>query len=207
MNTQRFDWTDARVATLKELHQQGLSAGQIAARIGGISRNAVIGKVHRLHLGPLKGVGMFPRKAIVAHKGKSSWTPEMIEIAAKGWAEEKPLAVIGELIGKTQAQVSQYAADHRDMFPKRSGGGKNSVKPTRPLEAEYIAPQFLVPPEGYDAERLEHAKELHEIEARECKWPLNNGSPFLFCSAETEKGATYCQHHRWRARPKSGDAL
>lgn len=41
-------WTDARVATLKDLALQGFSASQIAAALGGVSRNAVIGKMHRI---------------------------------------------------------------------------------------------------------------------------------------------------------------
>lgn len=43
-------WTDERVESLKKLWQDGLSASQIANRLGGVSRNAVIGKVHRLGL-------------------------------------------------------------------------------------------------------------------------------------------------------------
>ncbi|MFO7478845.1 MAG: GcrA family cell cycle regulator [Methyloceanibacter sp.] len=43
-------WTDERVELLKKLWAEGLSASQIAARLGGVTRNAVIGKVHRLGL-------------------------------------------------------------------------------------------------------------------------------------------------------------
>ena len=43
-------WTDERVEALKKLWTDGLSASQIAAELGGITRNAVIGKVHRLGL-------------------------------------------------------------------------------------------------------------------------------------------------------------
>jgi GcrA cell cycle regulator len=45
-----MSWTDERVETLKKLWADGLSASQIAAELGGITRNAVIGKVHRLGL-------------------------------------------------------------------------------------------------------------------------------------------------------------
>jgi GcrA cell cycle regulator len=45
-----MSWTDERVETLKKLWTDGLSASQIAAELGGITRNAVIGKVHRLGL-------------------------------------------------------------------------------------------------------------------------------------------------------------
>jgi GcrA cell cycle regulator len=43
-------WTDERVASLKKLWLEGLSASQIAKQLGGVTRNAVIGKVHRLGL-------------------------------------------------------------------------------------------------------------------------------------------------------------
>ena len=43
-------WTDERVELLKKLWADGLSASRIAAELGGITRNAVIGKVHRLGL-------------------------------------------------------------------------------------------------------------------------------------------------------------
>ena len=45
-----MSWTDDRVDLLKKLWSEGLSASQIAGRLGGVTRNAVIGKVHRLGL-------------------------------------------------------------------------------------------------------------------------------------------------------------
>ncbi len=45
-----MSWTDERVETLKKLWQEGHSASQIAKALGGVTRNAVIGKVHRLGL-------------------------------------------------------------------------------------------------------------------------------------------------------------
>ena len=45
-----MNWTDERVELLRKLWSEGLSASQIAAQLGGVSRNAVIGKVHRLKL-------------------------------------------------------------------------------------------------------------------------------------------------------------
>src|SRR5947209_6669412 len=43
-------WSDDRVEQLKKLWEGGLSASQIAAELGNVTRNAVIGKVHRLGL-------------------------------------------------------------------------------------------------------------------------------------------------------------
>ncbi|WP_099867240.1 GcrA family cell cycle regulator [Pararhizobium haloflavum] len=45
-----MNWTDERVEKLTKLWADGLSASQIAAQLGGVTRNAVIGKVHRLNL-------------------------------------------------------------------------------------------------------------------------------------------------------------
>ena len=45
-----MSWTDDRVELLKKLWSEGLSASQIAGRLGSVTRNAVIGKVHRLGL-------------------------------------------------------------------------------------------------------------------------------------------------------------
>jgi len=63
-----MNWTDERVEALKRLWADGLSASQIAAELGGISRNAVIGKVHRLGLSgrvkaPSAAAPARPRKA------------------------------------------------------------------------------------------------------------------------------------------------
>nr|WP_321462258.1 GcrA family cell cycle regulator [uncultured Cohaesibacter sp.] len=45
-----MSWTDERVELLKKLWSEGLSASQVASELGGVTRNAVIGKVHRLGL-------------------------------------------------------------------------------------------------------------------------------------------------------------
>jgi len=45
-----MSWTDERIETLRRLWAEGLSASQIATTLGGVSRNAVIGKIHRLGL-------------------------------------------------------------------------------------------------------------------------------------------------------------
>jgi len=57
-----MSWTDERVELLKRLWSEGLSASQIAAQLGGVTRNAVIGKVHRLSLsGRAKPASNSPR--------------------------------------------------------------------------------------------------------------------------------------------------
>ncbi|MFB9952050.1 GcrA family cell cycle regulator [Rhizobium puerariae] len=87
--------------------------------------------------------------------------------------------------------------------PKRDGmtvtAKKKAVK--REAEEDALIIEALPEPTSYDAERLVVAKELHELGRCECHWPLNQGGPFLFCSAETG-GKTYCAPHASRAMPK-----
>jgi len=64
-----MNWTDERVEMLRKLWSEGLSASQIAAQLGGVSRNAVIGKVHRLKLsarGRATAAAARPKKAHAA---------------------------------------------------------------------------------------------------------------------------------------------
>src|SRR5262252_3759409 len=56
-------WTEERVALLKKLWLEGLSASQIAKQLGGVTRNAVIGKVHRLGLSGRATPSQPPRPA------------------------------------------------------------------------------------------------------------------------------------------------
>ena len=62
-----MSWTEEKVAKLKELWGKGNTASQIAEIIGGISRNAVIGKAHRLNL----SAKIKTRSASVNHNSKT----------------------------------------------------------------------------------------------------------------------------------------
>ncbi len=57
-------WTPARVDTLKSLWSEGLSASQVAKSLGGVTRNAVIGKIHRLGLSGRAAGGVIRRIAL-----------------------------------------------------------------------------------------------------------------------------------------------
>jgi GcrA cell cycle regulator len=62
-------WIDDRIATLKHCWKDGFSASQITQRLGGVTRNAVIGKVHRLGLA---GRGNSSRGAISTRRRSCS---------------------------------------------------------------------------------------------------------------------------------------
>ncbi|MBD8553593.1 GcrA family cell cycle regulator [Rhizobium sp. CFBP 8762] len=78
-----MNWTDERVEKLKKLWAEGLSASQIAAQLGGVSRNAVIGKVHRLCLpGRAKSGGGTPAAKRPATPRPQTFTARPATVAA-----------------------------------------------------------------------------------------------------------------------------
>ena len=75
-------WTDDKIKLLSELWSEGYSASQIAAKIGGVSRNAVIGKVHRL--------GLQSRKETVAKKPRPQRTPASSKTSGRSTLARQP---------------------------------------------------------------------------------------------------------------------
>lgn len=78
-------WTEERVELLKKYWSEGLSASQIASKMGGVTRNAVIGKVHRLGLSgratpaqPKRGCDLVVPPEIVAEPA----APRTFDVAA-----------------------------------------------------------------------------------------------------------------------------
>jgi GcrA cell cycle regulator len=90
-------WTDERVEMLKKLWLDGLSASQIAKQLGGVTRNAVIGKVHRLGLSgraapsqPARPVFKAPRAPRPVAPAPA---PRRIEAAAHGQTAVVPAPI------------------------------------------------------------------------------------------------------------------
>lgn len=78
-----MNWTDERVERLKRLWAEGLSASQIAAQLGGVSRNAVIGKVHRLCLPGRAKAGGSTSASRVAAKQRPTSAPRAPNYASR----------------------------------------------------------------------------------------------------------------------------
>ena len=129
-----MNWTDERVEQLKKLWTEGLSASQIAAQLGGVSRNAVIGKVHRLKLsGRGRATSAAPRqkKAQAAHGG------------AKSGGGARPTRTITATIGATALQALRRAApakgDHVLVQGAAGGVGTFAVQIAKALGARVTA--------------------------------------------------------------------
>ncbi|MBD3765637.1 MAG: GcrA cell cycle regulator, partial [Rhodobacterales bacterium] len=82
-----MSWTDERVETLKRMWAEGQSASQIAKELGGVTRNAVIGKVHRLGLSNRAGSGAPGEEELAVEPAPA---PEPVLRAAPEPAEPEP---------------------------------------------------------------------------------------------------------------------
>lgn len=163
-----MNWTDERVEKLKRLWAEGLSASQIAAQLGGVSRNAVIGKVHRLSLpGRIKAGGN----------------------ASSNRAQKRPAPAAQQRPATFAARPAQPAARTvaRPM-------GATAVK--EEIEVEVTQPRILMPSTSVVvplAKRLA----LTELTERTCKWPMGDPlkDDFHFCGAESPDNSPYCKYH------------
>ena len=81
-----MSWTDERIATLKTMWEAGQTASQIAEALGGVSRNAVIGKAHRLELqarpSPVKPNDPEAKAAAAAKAGSERTQASIDKLAA-----------------------------------------------------------------------------------------------------------------------------
>ena len=106
-----MNWTDERVEMLKKLWADGLSASQIAAQLGGVSRNAVIGKVHRLNLpGRAKSGGQ-----AAARTKRQTAAPRAPNYASRATtAAARP---VGRSVGATALKTELIAIEEYDTRP------------------------------------------------------------------------------------------
>ncbi|MEM8803264.1 MAG: GcrA family cell cycle regulator, partial [Pseudomonadota bacterium] len=92
-----MSWTDERVETLKKMWSEGQSASQIAKELGGVTRNAVIGKVHRLGLSNRAGSSAAaPEKKSAKAAPKAKATKPAEKVVEVTVAPRKPIVPAGQ---------------------------------------------------------------------------------------------------------------
>ncbi len=187
-----MSWTDERVETLKTMWADGQSASQIAKELGGVTRNAVIGKVHRLGLSNRAG----------GPAGAPEPEPEE-EAAMPPRTEAEPEAEEAEPVKAEPARAevppvqtaAQQVANNVTPLPLR----KAIVPAGQPLppqpSANEISPEALASVREVE----KHAKRisLMELTERTCKWPIGDPATeeFWFCGLPSTPGKPYCEAH------------
>ncbi len=166
-----MSWTDERVEVLKKMWGEGQSASVIAKELGGVTRNAVIGKVHRLGLS--NRVTSTTAKPAAKVKAK-------VEVKAKSAAPPQAAAA-PENVRITPPAVRKIIPAGQPLPPQPS--------------ANEISPEALA--KVSEVEKSAKRISLMELTEKTCKWPVGDPATddFWFCGLGVKTGKPYCEAH------------
>lgn len=198
-----MSWTDERIERLTKMWESGSTASQIADELGGVSRNAVIGKAHRL------GLKARPSPVKANDKEEAAAKPAPAPKAAKP-AEPKAAKIPSEPAPRAappprapapaapQANAAPSAPQQRIVsvgpggFLRQGPGDQQAPIPPAP-------PRRLVP--AKPSPEIADKTSLLDLNDRICRWPMGHpGEPdFHFCGDKVNPGFPYCVEHCGRA--------
>ena len=201
-----MSWTEERIERLKAMWTEGSTASQIADELGGVSRNAVIGKAHRLGLearpspvkpGEEKEASKKPAKAAApkpsrAARAESSAASPHADDVAPGDAPAGPgpdlPAEPRQPATKSPDSTLQYRSVGPGGFIRQGPGDTQAPIPPAP-------PRRLVP--AKPSAEVADKTSLLELNDRICRWPIGHpGEPdFHFCGQQANPGFPYCVQH------------
>ncbi|MEL6738736.1 MAG: GcrA family cell cycle regulator [Pseudomonadota bacterium] len=210
-----MSWTDERIATLKKMWEGGATASQIAEELGGVSRNAVIGKAHRLGLksrpSPVKANEK--KKAAKKAAASKSAAKKPAETGAKPAAKKaaKPAAKAD----KPEESASETAPAPAPATPSQPMPGPSADLPKivsvgpggflRQGPGDQQAPIPPAPPRrlvpAKPSPEIADKTSLLDLSDKVCRWPMGHpGEPdFHFCGKPVNPGFPYCVEHCGRA--------
>ena len=192
-----MSWTEERIERLKKMWHDGATASQIADELGGVSRNAVIGKAHRLGLeqrpSPVKpgeekelkkAASAAPAAAPAPKPAKAEASEAKSDAAAPAATPSQPAPPRQRLT----PQEMQYRSIGPGGFVRQGPGDQQAPIPPAP-------PRRLVP--AKPSPEVADKTSLLELNDRICKWPIGHpGEPdFHFCGEPANPGFPYCVAH------------
>ena len=198
-----MSWTDERIEKLTKMWEGGSTASQIAEELGGVSRNAVIGKAHRLGLkarpSPVKAnekeaaPAPAPRAPKAEAPPRPAPSPRPAPAAAP--ARPAPAPAAGAATGDTPAAPTpgpRIVSVGPGGFLRQGPGDQQAPIPPAP-------PRRLVP--AKPSPEVADKTSLLDLNDRICRWPMGHpGEPdFHFCGEKVNPGFPYCVDHCGRA--------
>ena len=198
-----MSWTDERIDRLKELWSQGMTASQIADELGGVSRNAVIGKAHRLGLqsrpSPVKPNEPAPKAKARPGEGRgrappapraraAEPRPRRARSRARAAAARRGRAAAAAGRGRRRRRSRMVRSIGPGGFVRQGPGDQQAPIPPAP-------PRRLVP--AKPSPEIADKTSLLDLNEKICKWPIGHpGEPdFHFCGKPANPGFPYCVEH------------
>lgn len=192
-----MSWTDERVETLKRMWNEGQSASQIAKELGGVTRNAVIGKVHRLGLSNRVGQNGAPDPAPAAPPPR----PAARDAVPLRPVPDEEEAEIAEIAGPAAPLEDEVAGEESEEEPVAAPVPlrKAIIPAGQPLPPQpslnEISPEALA--KVNEVEKVARRLTLMELTEKTCKWPVGDPATpnFWFCGLPVQQGKPYCEAH------------
>jgi GcrA cell cycle regulator len=203
-----MSWTDERIEKLTKMWEGGSTASQIAEELGGVSRNAVIGKAHRLGLkarpSPVKAndkpepaPAPAPKMAKPSPEAPRAAQPAPRQAAPTAPPRPAPAAPVGAPAAAATAQPPhtpqpRIVSVGPGGFLRQGPGDQQAPIPPAP-------PRRLVP--AKPSPEIADKTSLLDLNDRICRWPMGHpGEPdFHFCGVKVNPGFPYCVEHCGRA--------
>lgn len=186
-----MSWTDEKVKELARLWENGLTTGEIGKQLG-VSKNAVVGKAHRLGLAgrpsPIKRVDGEADDIVV------DIAPPVKTKPAK--RVEKPAA------RSAKAQAKQ--SEPKETAPERASARKSREKPAVAGETPASRPAKAAVSAVTEKKRTSSIKaadmritSVIDLSAQTCRWPIGDPKKpgFHFCGRRAIPGKPYCPEH------------
>ena len=179
-------WSDERVAVLKKMWLDGNSASEIAKELGNITRNAVIGKVHRL--------GLSNRETNVSKAGATVSKP------IKGVKRGRPPKIDKEPKKRGRPQKIIEPRDFNEKSTEKSksisASGPTGLSNSSKIEVVSDLSEETLK-DLLKVEMKSKKISLMDLTERTCKWPIGDPATdeFWFCGHEAEPGKPYCKTH------------
>ena len=167
-------WTDERIELLRKSWEAGMTASQIAEVLAeGVSRNAVIGKAHRLGLQPRPSPVRAGEVVLLAAGEMLVVEAVAIETVPAGVEDTASAAAPGEVVESPAVQTSTAARAPSPATPIR--------KPSRAAAAP----------------RKQVRTTLLDLNEKICKWPIGHPgeADFHFCGKPSQASFPYCSEH------------
>ena len=179
-------WSDERVAILKKMWLEGSSASEIAKELGNITRNAVIGKIHRLGMSNRDTNNLKSSSSTSnAKKSVRRGRPPKVNKEEKKRGRPHKLKDPGDLPGTFDVTEKSTTSSAKEMRLD-----ENKTKVASDLSEETLQNILKV-------EMKSKKISLMELTERTCKWPIGDPATdtFWFCGHESEPGKPYCKTH------------
>ena len=184
-----MSWSEERVEVLKKMWLEGKSASEIAKELGDITRNAVIGKVHRLGLSnreikPLKGESDSTELKKVQKRGRPRKNQTVLD-GQKSLKDTKrgklnlSLGITNKKTEKKETSKENFETTEVDSMGVVSDLSEETLKSLIDIESK--------------SKKIS----LMDLTERTCKWPIGDPATekFWFCGHDSEAGKPYCKTH------------